>query len=289
MKHRQPLVCDRLEVQLVRDPRREADDALDVRRPCGRDRHGAAHREAEQHDALGVQLVDGRARVGDAGVEAAPRLHAVADLREREVWKPGRERAHEPLDGRAPRPFDLIGLAPVHADDGASGRLFRRRASRLRSRVGSRSRERYRRGLAHLGGGEVLFSARYDRRVTGDIPAHRCARPARRCVSLSSVVPGSATRTCSDRAEQASVFAASAAGGRAACACVKGRFSDALSYGFEWIADEPSFCNAPRTRSSTPAACGSSTRSTSTGSTSASGRRASRRRPPAARPTRARQ
>ena len=46
-----------------------------------RDRDGAAHREPEQERALGARLDDGGARVGDAELDAPPRLDPIAEPR----------------------------------------------------------------------------------------------------------------------------------------------------------------------------------------------------------------
>ena len=64
-----------------------------------------------------LSLVDGRPRVLDALLQAPPRLDPIADLGEGGLWKPGSEPSHQPLERCAPRPFDLIRLAAVDADN----------------------------------------------------------------------------------------------------------------------------------------------------------------------------
>ena len=55
---------------------------------------------------------DRGAGVVDARVEPAPRLHAVAHLGETQLRQLRREPAYEPLDGSAPRAWDLPRLPP---------------------------------------------------------------------------------------------------------------------------------------------------------------------------------
>ena len=83
-------------------------------------RDGAAHREAEHERPFRHESVQRRLTVGDAEVEAPPRLDPVAHLGEADVWKPRREPLDEPFDGRAPRALDLGAAAAVHAEDDVS-------------------------------------------------------------------------------------------------------------------------------------------------------------------------
>ncbi len=87
----EPAAAQRLEGEPVGNPRREPEHAFDPWVVCDRDRHRAAHREAEQERALGVDALDRRLRVFDARVEAVPRLDPVLDLREAKLREPRRE------------------------------------------------------------------------------------------------------------------------------------------------------------------------------------------------------
>ena len=112
-----PLAAQRRHVELIGDPRGEADDLLDGRLVRDRDGDRAAHREADECHAAGADLIHGRACVVDARLEASPRLHPVAHLREAELRQSRCELPHEPLDRRAPRSLDLPRLPAVHAHD----------------------------------------------------------------------------------------------------------------------------------------------------------------------------
>ena len=85
MEDGEPLASERADVELIRDPRREAYDLLDDRFVRNRDGDRPAHREPEQDDARRADLRHGRARVVDARLEAPPRLHPVAHLCEAEL------------------------------------------------------------------------------------------------------------------------------------------------------------------------------------------------------------
>ena len=88
----EPASAERLDREPVGDPRREAEHTLNARVVGDRDRDGTAHREAEQERALGAELVDRRACIVDAHVEAVPRLDPVPDLAEASCGKRGASR-----------------------------------------------------------------------------------------------------------------------------------------------------------------------------------------------------
>ena len=119
---------------LVGDPRREPEHAFDPRVVRDRDRDGAAHREAEQESALGVDSLDRRACVLETRVEVVPRLDPVLDLREPKLRELRRDARDEPFERRAPCPFDRGCLPAVHANDRRP--LFRSADAYLCAHVG---------------------------------------------------------------------------------------------------------------------------------------------------------
>ena len=108
---------ERVERELVRDPRRKAHHPLDRRLVGGGDRDGTSHREAEEQGSLGTDLSNRGACILDAQVELPPRLDPVSHLGERQAREPRSQPADEPFERRAPGSLDLVRLAAVHADD----------------------------------------------------------------------------------------------------------------------------------------------------------------------------
>jgi hypothetical protein len=132
VQHAQALAAQRLERELIREPRREAEHGLDGRVVRGAHADGPAHREAEKQRALRADLRNGGARILDTPVELAPRLDAVTHLAERELRKTGSEPGHEPFERGAPRALHLGRLAAVQAHH-RRGRVERPRDTELRT------------------------------------------------------------------------------------------------------------------------------------------------------------
>ena len=77
VEHVEPLAAEPVERQPLRNPRREAEHAGDVRVRCDPDRDGAAHREPDEERRAGDE-VERSTPVRHAGVERVPRLEPIA-------------------------------------------------------------------------------------------------------------------------------------------------------------------------------------------------------------------
>ena len=159
------LSAEPVQRQPLRDPRRQAEHAGDVRVRRDPDRDGAAHRESDEERRAGNEVERG-APIGHARVERIPRLEPVAHLDEGQLREAGGQLGREQLAGGAPRARHGAGRASVERGSrreaqprsrGARRRHWRvERFGSLRSQVhGGRARSR-RRG--HCAGSLTIAS-----------------------------------------------------------------------------------------------------------------------------------